>query len=477
MTGSSFMHSGDQTSQEYFHHSSGQRTNTDVVVVEALRKQYPNLDIVVAPRSNLNLLAYASAGFITLTPLDDSEKDPVYGRALAHTIYLPPARRLDGGSGGFAKSLKFGKFICKWKDHEFLLYIANGRDGTLSYPDLTVHYILTRETEKAEELIKEATIWGSELHNEVWVFDSGYWQKSSDLWRSVDKAQWSDVILEEGMKKAIIDDVENFFDNRETYEKLKVPWKRGIIYYGPPGNGKTISIKAMMHALYQRGVADDKVAVPTLYVRSLASFGGPEYALRTIFMKARQEAPCYLVFEDLDSIVNDRVRSYFLNEVDGLQSNDGILMVGSTNHLDRLDPGISKRPSRFDRKYYFPDPDYDQRVQYAEYWQHKLKDNDDLDFPDELCTAVAKITDKFSFAYMQEAFVASLLAIAVRKEGLEAEKYAGPHDPLTITTKKSEALIDTRQLEESDDSDLSDLVLWKEIQKQVHILREEMDEK
>ena len=60
-----------------------------------------------------------------------------------------------------------------------------------------------------------------------------------------------------------------------------------------------------------------------------------------IFDQARRFAPCYLVFEDLDTIVSDNVRSYFLNEVDGLKSNDGIFMVGSTNHLDRLDPGIS----------------------------------------------------------------------------------------------------------------------------------------
>lgn len=61
----------------------------------------------------------------------------------------------------------------------------------------------------------------------------------------------------------------------------------------------------------------------------------------SIFQKARQFAPCYLVFEDLDSIVSDQVRSYFLNEVDGLKNNDGIFMIGSTNHLERLDPGIS----------------------------------------------------------------------------------------------------------------------------------------
>jgi AAA+ superfamily predicted ATPase len=68
---------------------------------------------------------------------------------------------------------------------------------------------------------------------------------------------------------------------------------------------------------------------------------GPEGALSEIFGKARQFAPCYLVLEDLDSIIDDTVRSYFLNEVDGIKNNDGIFMIGSTNHLERLDPGIS----------------------------------------------------------------------------------------------------------------------------------------
>ena len=175
----------------------------------------------------------------------------------------------------------------------------------------------------------------------------------------------------------------------------------------PPGNGKTVSIKATMHTLYSR-----PEPIPTLYVRSLTSFQGPEFSLRSIFGKARQQAPCLLVFEDLDSIVTDAVRSYFLNEVDGLRANDGILMVGSTNHLDRLDPGISKRPSRFDRKYLFPDPNMGQRIQYCEYWRTKLLDNEDVKFPVVLDKAIASITNGFSFAYIQEAFVAALLAIA-----------------------------------------------------------------
>lgn len=63
--------------------------------------------------------------------------------------------------------------------------------------------------------------------------------------------------------------------------------------------------------------------VELLYVKTLASMGGPEYSIRTIFQKARQMAPCLLIFEDLDSLVTDRVRSYFLNEVDVLESNEG----------------------------------------------------------------------------------------------------------------------------------------------------------
>jgi transitional endoplasmic reticulum ATPase len=481
----------DMASLSYFDHSSGKRVNTDVVLIEAIRSQYPNLDLTVAPQGRLNLLAYASAGYAKVTPLEDVVTDPVYGPGVKWRSYAPPAQRLDPSPGYMVERVIFGKYMYKWKDQEAIVYVAEGRDGGGYYPTPTLHYILSNASHKVDELIKDATKWGSELHNEVWVFDSGYWQKSAELYRSVQKSTWDSVILDEDMKKSLIADAESFFDGRQTYQDLKVPWKRGVIYYGPPGNGKTISIKAMMHSLYQRGKeGDSRLAVPTLYVRSLVSFGGPEYALSQIFGKAREQAPCYLVFEDLDSIVNDHVRSYFLNEVDGLKSNDGILMVGSTNHLDRLDPGIAKRPSRFDRKYYFPNPDYDQRVQYAKFWQGKLKDNKDLDFPDELCPKIAEITPKFSFAYMQEAFVASLLAIAsrggksVEEADREAERWAGPQDPMkstigTLHTNFARRLPfgDISTPASDSDSDLDKLELWKEMKKQVKILREEMDEK
>ena len=115
-------------------------------------------------------------------------------------------------------------------------------------------------------------------------------------------------------------------------------------------------------------------------------------------------------------------------------------MLGSTNHLERLDPAISKRPSRFDRKYLFDNPDESQREAYCRYWKKKIGRGGGVEFGDEMCGKVVGVTEGFSFAYMQEAFVASLLAIA-RREGEGGEG-------------------------------LGEDVLWEEMQKQIEALRE-----
>ena len=138
------------------------------------------------------------------------------------------------------------------------------------------------------------------------------------------------------------------------------------------------------------------------------------------------------------------------------------------NHLERLDPGISKRPSRFDRKYFFPNPDLAQRVQYAQYWRKRLSENKDVEFPQRLCDAIARITDGFSFAYMQEAFVAALLVIAGMdddKEGESGSDGNGDGDEVV------EAL-----MRKDEDEDLERYVLWRQIKKQVGILRKELEQ-
>ena len=87
-------------------------------------------------------------------------------------------------------------------------------------------------------------------------------------------------------------------------------------------------------------------------------------------------------------------------------------MIATTNHLDRLDGAIANRPSRFDRKYLFDDPDEHERRLYCAYWQEKLESNERAQFPDELADEIAKLTDGFSFAYLKEAFVSTLIHMA-----------------------------------------------------------------
>ena len=141
----------------------------------------------------------------------------------------------------------------------------------------------------------------------IYVFDN-YWSRSRELWEEVQKASWDKVILDEKMKHALQSVTQNFFDSRDVYRKYSVPWKRGLIYYGPAGNGKTISLKALMHTLYDR-----KESIPTLYVKSAPY----TYHIRAVFEQARRMTPCLLVMEDIETIVTPQTRSYFFNEVDG----------------------------------------------------------------------------------------------------------------------------------------------------------------
>lgn len=254
----------DETTRQFFYHSSARRTNTDTVIAKALRQQYPNLSLSIAPAASCSLIAYAASGHAQSTPLNDS--DDHVPTSLSWKVYLPPARRMDGGLGVVAKDTQFEKYLYQWKDHDFIVYLVNGRDGGQSYPNVVNFYVLSTSEELATQLILAAGRWSSDLHEEIWVFDQGYWAKNAELYQSAMKASWESVILDEEMKNALIEDHLSFFRSRATYERLKVPWKRGIIYYGPPGNGKTISIKATMNMLYHL-----KQPVTTLYVRSLKS--------------------------------------------------------------------------------------------------------------------------------------------------------------------------------------------------------------
>ena len=68
-----------------------------------------------------------------------------------------------------------------------------------------------------------------------YVFDRGEWEKEASLWKAMKSSHWDDLILDPATKQSLIDDVQGFFNNRATYREYSAPWKRGIIFHGPPG--------------------------------------------------------------------------------------------------------------------------------------------------------------------------------------------------------------------------------------------------
>lgn len=104
---------------------------------------------------------------------------------------------------------------------------------------------------------------------------------------------------------------------------------------------------------------------------------------------------------------------------------------------------------------------------YCHFWQTKLEDNKDIEFPDALCQAIAEITDKFSFAYIQEAFVAALLALA------QKQRRSSESSEEALTEELGDGWVGVV----GGGDELDKLKLWVEIKKQIAILREGMDNK
>lgn len=232
--------SQDRPAQEFLENASAQRVDTDAVIAEAIREQYPHLHLTITPENSCNLLSYAAAGHASVVPIAESSGAGSSSTSLKWRRYAPPGKRMDNQPGVLYDQIIFGKYTYSWKNYEFILYIVDGRDGTGHYPMVKNNYILSKSEEATNELIVAASQYEIELHDEIYVFEQGRWQKSKELWHSAQKAEWKDVILDVDMKKAIVEDVQKFFNSRKTYTNLGVPWKRGIIYYGPPGKSNRL---------------------------------------------------------------------------------------------------------------------------------------------------------------------------------------------------------------------------------------------
>jgi hypothetical protein len=348
-------------------------------VGEELAAHFCSYVIIKSSDYDFNVEEYAAAGLCALHP------HPEYHADIDAHWHPDP--------GAINRSYDQAWYRIAWEGAEVEVL-------RLTFPsacgDQTVRWLIADTAELADAFFTAVCVWNSRVEEEIMVFQDGYWQKSRELYLAIQCATLDTLVLGGTLKADLHRDLAAFFDAQAVYARSGIAWKRGIVLIGPPGNGKTHAVKALINALGK----------PCLYVKSFSSqHADDHHNIRSVFAQARVTAPCILVLEDLDSLVTEHNRSFFLNELDGFAANTGVVTIASTNYPERLDPAILARPSRFDRKYHFGLPGAAERLAYLELWRTSL---DDAMRPSAATVAqVAADTDGFSYAYLKELLVAT----------------------------------------------------------------------
>lgn len=183
----------------------------------------------------------------------------------------------------------------------------------------------------------------------------------------VPDVHWEDVGGLEDVKRELHETVQYPVEHADKYVKFGMSPSKGVLFYGPPGCGKTLLAKAIAN---ECGANFISIKGPELLTQW---FGESEANVRELFDKARAASPCILMFDEMDSIAKargsggggsseagDRVINQILTEIDGVGARKNVFVIGATNRPDILDPAVI-RPGRLDQLIYIPLPDLKSR--------------------------------------------------------------------------------------------------------------------
>ena len=299
-----------------------------------------------------------------------------------------------------------------------------------------------------KKLLEELTITPAHLRKALTLTNPSSLRETAI---EVPNVKWEDIGGLEDVKRELRETVQYPVQYADKFELFGMNAAKGVLFYGPPGCGKTLLAKAIANECQANFIS---VKGPELLTQW---FGESEANVRDLFDKARQASPCVIFFDEMDSIAKargsggggaseagDRVINQILTEIDGVGARKSVFVIGATNRPDILDPAVM-RPGRLDQLIYIPLPDYESRLSIFRANLRKSPLSDDVDF-DHL----ANITDGFSGADITEVCQrACKLAIRyeiAEYEELEAAALAKGEEP---PPPKADGLLDMTHFNEA----------------------------
>jgi transitional endoplasmic reticulum ATPase len=201
---------------------------------------------------------------------------------------------------------------------------------------------------------------------------------------------------------------------RDVTTRFKLEPPKGILLFGPPGCGKTMLMKALATEL---GVEMISIKCSDLMSKW---YGESEGRIAQLLKTARERAPCIVFMDEIDSVakrrdmytaddVTPRLLSILLSEMDGIDKSAGVIVIGSTNKPDLIDPALM-RPGRLDKIMYVPPPDFNERMEIVHVHLQGRPLANDIDLAE-----IAKKTERFSGADLAN-LVREAATIAVKTE-------------------------------------------------------------
>ncbi|XP_035837705.1 calmodulin-interacting protein 111 isoform X3 [Helianthus annuus] len=199
----------------------------------------------------------------------------------------------------------------------------------------------------------------------------------------VPKVSWKDVGGQHEAKQQLMEAVEWPQKHQDAFNNIGTSPPTGVLLFGPPGCSKTLLARAVASEAKLNFLA---VKGPELYSKWV---GESEKAVKSLFAKARANAPSIVFFDELDGLANirgkendgvsvaDRVMSQLLVELDGLKQRVNVTVIAATNRPDKIDTALL-RPGRFDRLVYVGPPNEKDRIEIFRIRLNKMSCSSDV---------------------------------------------------------------------------------------------------